>query len=36
MFDDGSDVEGFLQDFWEEHDPWQRYATEEGGDDVGA
>jgi hypothetical protein len=25
MFDDGSDVEGYLAEFWEEHDPMERY-----------
>lgn len=31
MFDDGSDVEAFIQDFYEPHDAWARYATEEEG-----
>lgn len=25
MFDDGSDAEGYLADFYEQHDPWERY-----------
>ena len=25
MFDDGSDIEGYLADFYEEYDPWERY-----------
>jgi hypothetical protein len=25
MFDDGSDVEGFLAEFYETYDPWERY-----------
>lgn len=29
MFDDGSDVEGYLQDVYEEYDPWARYDDEE-------
>lgn len=29
MFDDGSDVEGFLAEAYEEHDPYERYADEE-------
>jgi hypothetical protein len=30
MFDDGSDVEAFIGDFFEPHDPWARYNTEGG------
>ncbi len=29
MFDDGSDVERYLEEFYEEHDPMERYAPEE-------
>lgn len=29
MFDDGSDVEAFLVDFWEPYDPWARYKEGE-------
>lgn len=29
MFDDGSDVEGFLAESYEEHDPYERYMEEE-------
>ena len=25
MFDDGSDAEGYLADFYQQHDPWERY-----------
>lgn len=32
MFDDGSDVEGYLAEFYEEHDPWARYAPEKEDD----
>lgn len=28
MFDDGSDVEGYLQEFYEAYDPWARYNEE--------
>jgi len=28
MFDDGSDIEGFLADFYEEHDPMERYGED--------
>lgn len=26
MMDDGSDWEGYLEEFWEEYDPWERYG----------
>lgn len=29
MFDDGSDVEGYLQDVYEEYDPWARYEDKQ-------
>jgi PD-(D/E)XK nuclease superfamily len=29
MFDDGSDIEAFLQDLYEVHDPWERYEEKE-------
>lgn len=31
MLDDGSDFEGFLEDFYEPYDPWERYQ-EDGGE----
>jgi hypothetical protein len=31
LLDDGSDVEEFLEEFYEPHDPWARYKEEEGG-----
>ena len=31
MFDDGSDVEGFLAETYEEHDPWARYEEVKDG-----
>jgi hypothetical protein len=31
MFDDGSDVEGYLSSFYVEHDPWARYEKKEVG-----
>jgi hypothetical protein len=29
MLDDGSDWEGYLEDFYEVYDPWERYLEEE-------